>query len=317
MIAFISGGGGHLGIAYSISKYLEGEDLVFVIPENDKYSREKLRGSRYFEIPRLRKPNEGFFKALMNSPRALISSFKLPKFKIVVSTGPNISIIPSIIKKVGGAKLINVEVPDRIVNPSLTAKILYPLSDLTALSWQEQLINFKKGKVFGPVYEEPEHEVKEEGEFLLFLTGTYGFQVLIEEIAKCDFKGENVVVQYGRADITKLKGRGFTLFEFDSDIGKWIARSKVVISHLGMSPINASLGYGKPVVIIRNPEWKLAGKEDDAEKLAQKIGAVVSRAECGEMKEAIERAKSIKPPKLLNGAKGIASEIKEMLYGKS
>jgi len=73
----------------------------------------------------------------------------------------------------------------------------------------------------------------------------------------------------------------------------------------------------KPVVIIRNPEWKLAGKEDDAEKLAQKIGAVVSRAECGEMKEAIERAKSIKPPKLLNGAKGIASEIKEMLYGKS
>ncbi|MNI81732.1 Oligosaccharide biosynthesis protein Alg14 like protein [compost metagenome] len=51
-----------------------------------------------------------------------------------------------------GAKTIYIEVYDRIDKPTLTGKLVYPISNLFILQWEEQKKFYPKGKVLGGLF---------------------------------------------------------------------------------------------------------------------------------------------------------------------
>ena len=48
-------------------------------------------------------------------------------------------------------KLIFIEAYERVESPSLTGKLVYPITDLFALQWEEQKKHYPKGKVLGQI----------------------------------------------------------------------------------------------------------------------------------------------------------------------
>ncbi|MFE3453694.1 PssD/Cps14F family polysaccharide biosynthesis glycosyltransferase [Nonomuraea sp. NPDC059194] len=75
----------------------------------------------------------------------------LPSFRpdVVVSTGAAVAFPFFLLGKVFRARLVYLEVYDRIDSGTLTGRLCYPFADLFLLQWPEQLGRYPKGVVVG------------------------------------------------------------------------------------------------------------------------------------------------------------------------
>lgn len=69
--------------------------------------------------------------------------------EIIVSTGAGVAVPFFYMGKLLGAKLIYIEVYDRIDSPTLTGKLVCPITDAFLLQWEEQKKFYPKGEVLG------------------------------------------------------------------------------------------------------------------------------------------------------------------------
>lgn len=310
-IGISASGGGHTGYAVSLAQRLAGRsELIFYIPTGDRWSRSKVeRYGEVIEIRKARGPNESFIKLAVNIPRAFIESIrKLGDIDVFISSGSNHSVPIAIASKIHRIPVINIESSVRFTKPSSSAKYLSYISDITVLQWEEQKRILPRGTFFGPLYEKPEHEIRDEG-FIVVTAGTYGFKDLFDAIMKT--KLENVVLQTGRVDPSIYRSRrDWIVFDFDPDINKWIAKASIVVSHLGKTVIDAALTYRKPVIIIPNPGWRLTAGAEDARILAEKLGVCYEdRIESEILVERIEECRKKIPREFPDGAAKLADEI--------
>ncbi|RLF01471.1 MAG: polysaccharide biosynthesis protein, partial [Thermoprotei archaeon] len=224
----------------------------------------------------------------------------------------NHSVPPGYVAKFKGMKVVSIESSLRFTSPSRSIKTLSKISDLLALQWPEQKEFFPQGVIVGPLYELPEYKPKDEG-YVLVTGGTYGHRLLFEAVDKLEV--EKVVLQTGRINPRPFKERhpGWTVFDFDPDFGKWLAGASVVVTHFGKTAIDAALTYGKPVVLVPNPEWRLTASLEDARMLAEKLNAVlVEEINPLKLREVIEEAKSREPPSYPDGAAKLVELILEL-----
>ena len=70
---------------------------------------------------------------------------------IIVSNGAGVAVPFFYVGKLLGCKLIYVEVYDRIDSPTLTGKLVYPITDVFVLQWEEQRRFYPKGVILGQV----------------------------------------------------------------------------------------------------------------------------------------------------------------------
>ena len=136
-ILILAGGGGHTGFAYALAQRLKDRaSMLFLIPEGDNLSHERL--SKFGKVEHLMKPRgaktpTGEFT--YNLARAFSNSMKKVKgdFDAIVSTGSNFCIPPALVAFLKGIPIVNVEGEARFIGASKTARILQPLSAITAL----------------------------------------------------------------------------------------------------------------------------------------------------------------------------------------
>ncbi len=261
-----------------------------------------------------RGPRDSIYRLLIRIPKAVWQSLKVfgelgKEYKVFVSSGSNHSLCPALIAKLRKFKIFNIESSVRMTSPSKATKIMDMFSDVTVAQWPEQLSFFKHAKLYGPLYEYPEYEIRDEG-YIVVTGGTYGFKQLFDIISELNY--DRVVLQTGRVDPKQYKEKNpkWIVFDFDPEFNRWIARASVVVSHLGKTVIDAALTYRKPVVIVPNPEWRLTAGIHDAEILAKKLNAVlVKTLNAKTLENAIEEAKKRKPPTYPDGAKMLAEEL--------
>ncbi len=315
-VLITASGGGHTGYAVAVAQRLYNRaELTFIIPKGDRWTESKVsKYGRVIEVSKPRGPRDSTAKLLARMPRAFIESLRKIKgsYDVLVSTGSNHSVPPAIIAWMKGLKVYNIESSVRFTRPSLSTRWLRPFSHVTALQWEEQLRIHPKGKVYGPLYELPEYEPEDKG-YILVTGGTYGHKILFDAFSKLDLK--NVVLQTGRVDPEPYRRThpDWEVFQFDPDFGRWIAGARVVVSHLGKTVIDAALTYGKPVIIVPNPEWTLTAGWEDARILAKKLNAVVIEDITPEnLLKALEKSESRKPPSYPDGAERLAQEILAM-----
>ncbi len=69
--------------------------------------------------------------------------------KIIISTGAGIAVPFFYVGKLLGIKLLFIEVYDRIDSPTITGKLVSPVTNAFLLQWEEQKKFYPKGKVIG------------------------------------------------------------------------------------------------------------------------------------------------------------------------
>jgi len=314
-VLILVGGGGHSGYAYALAQALHGKmKLSFIVPEGDILSERRL--SKLGEVSFLvkpRGPKTPTYEFLPRLAKAFLQSAGRPfhEFDVVVSSGSNFCVVPALMAWMRGVPVINIESPVRFTKPSKTASILQHFAAVTALHWEEQrrLLN---GVVVGPIVPGPAVEPENRG-YILVTGGTHGHRLLFDVLAGSEL--ENVVLQTGRVDPKPYAERhpGWRVLEFTERFHELIAGAEVVVTHFGLTALEAALVYRKPVVIVVNPEWTRTVGAEDAEILAGKLNAVfVSDLSLESMLKAVEEAKTRASPVLPSGADNLAKIIVEL-----
>ncbi len=307
-VLLLGGLGGHAGQALGIAHYLAKERIEFdVLTLPGTEWRFEGLASKVLTAPQAIKPITGELdvKSLF---KVIATIVKLKKYKVVIANGSNFAVPPSIWEKLRGARLINVEIIDAVVEPSRAPRLLHKFSDVTFVQWEELREKYPGSKVSGPVYEPPKYEPRDEG-YILVTAGSLGYKELFDAAVRT-FEPEELVIQTGKVPPEKYKVK--KSFSFSKDFHRWIAGARAVITTFpGSTSAIASLGYGKPVVIVPNFELARGSPLTNMKPLARKLGAEV--ASLDGLKEALERAIRKERPKYPHGGERIVQEVIDML----
>jgi UDP-N-acetylglucosamine:LPS N-acetylglucosamine transferase len=314
-VILLAGGGGHTGYAYSLAEHLSGKcDLEAFYPQNDELSYKRL--SKYAETKPLvlpRGPKTGMGPFVKGLATSFLHSSKLLKGKyVIVSTGNNFCIPPSLISWTKSNPIVNLEASVRFVGPSKTANILKRFAKVTALHWKEQKKIFPKGEVFGPIIAKPAVEPYNGG-YVLVTVGTYGHLGLIQSLDSLDLK--NVVVQSGSQNLEKLavKHPTWNIFGWSDKFHEILAGADVVVTASGSTVLESAIVYKKPTIISYNPEWTRTAKYEDILMLSKKVnGVLLEKFSHETLMDAIEKARKQKPPEIKSGAGKLGERILEL-----
>jgi len=144
-LAMVCSSGGHLLLLHLLEDFWSRYDRFWVtFKKEDAVSL--LEDERiywaYFPTNRnLSNLFRNFFVAL----KVLIKE----KPDVIVSSGAGVAIPFFFLGKLLRKKLIFIEAYERIENPSLTGRVVYPLTDVFILHWEEQKKHFPRGQILG------------------------------------------------------------------------------------------------------------------------------------------------------------------------
>ena len=147
-ICFITSSGGHLTHLIQLKDWWKDKERFWVTFEKED-SKSILKNEKkywcYF-------PTNRNIKNLIKNTFLAIKILRREKPDIIISTGAAPAIPFFYLGKIFGAKLVYIEVYDRIDKPTLTGKIVYPISDLFVLQWEEQRKFYPKGEMLGGLF---------------------------------------------------------------------------------------------------------------------------------------------------------------------
>lgn len=128
--------GGHLTEILQLMNAFEGHDVFFITYEGatTKNLDKKYTFSNF---------GEHYLRALYNLPR-LIYIFIKEKPKLVISTGAEIAVPIFYLAKLFRCKTIFIESWTRVCKPTVTGKLVYPISDVFLVQWPELLEKYGK-----------------------------------------------------------------------------------------------------------------------------------------------------------------------------
>jgi UDP-N-acetylglucosamine:LPS N-acetylglucosamine transferase len=133
--------GGHLTEALKIGENISGEKFyaTFYSP----HLEETLEGKEcYMVIDPRRNP----LRFLVNFLQVFSLLLK-KRPDVIISTGAGVTFSFCLLGKLMGAKIVYVECGCRVTEPSLAARMIYPLSDLFIVRWKPLLKYFKRARL--------------------------------------------------------------------------------------------------------------------------------------------------------------------------
>ncbi len=144
-ICLVSSSGGHLLQLFLLEDWWKKYPRFWVtFKKEDAISSLKEEKVYWAHFP----TNRNIINLIRNTFLALKILLK-ERPKIIVSTGAGVAVPFFYTGKLLGAKLIFIEVYDRIDSPTLSGKLVYPIADAFLLQWKEQKKFYPKGKFIG------------------------------------------------------------------------------------------------------------------------------------------------------------------------
>lgn len=147
-ICFITSSGGHLTHLIQLKEWWKDKER-FWVTFNKEDSRSILKDEKkywcYF-------PTNRNVKNLIKNTFLAIKILIKERPDLIVSSGAAPAIPFFYLGKLLGAKVVYIEVYDRIDKPTITGRVVYPITDLFVLQWEEQKKFYPKGKVLGGLF---------------------------------------------------------------------------------------------------------------------------------------------------------------------
>ncbi|MDM0859156.1 PssD/Cps14F family polysaccharide biosynthesis glycosyltransferase [Clostridium perfringens] len=146
-ICLVGSSGGHLTHLYLLKDFWEKYDRFWVtfnkVDSNSLLEKERKYWC-YFPT------NRNIINLIKNTFLA-IKILKKEKPDVIISSGAAVAVPFFYIGKIFKAKTIYIEVYDRIELPTLTGKLVYPVTDKFILQWEEQKKFYNKGVNIGGI----------------------------------------------------------------------------------------------------------------------------------------------------------------------
>ena len=147
-IALVGSSGGHLTHLYLLKKFWENEDRFWVTFDKTD-AKSILKEERFY--PCYYPTNRNVKNTIKNT----ILAFKIlrkEKPDLIVSSGAAVAVPFFWIGKLFGAKTVYIEIFDRIDKPTLTGKLVYPVTDKFIVQWEELKKVYPKAINLGGIF---------------------------------------------------------------------------------------------------------------------------------------------------------------------
>ncbi len=147
-VCLVGSSGGHLAHLYMLKPFWNNKERFWVTfnkqDANSLLKHEKVYNC-YF-------PTNRNFKNLIKNTILAFKVLKKEKPDLIISSGAAVAVPFFYIGKLMGAKLIYIEVFDRIDKPTLTGKLVYPITDKFIVQWEEAKTVYPKAINFGSIF---------------------------------------------------------------------------------------------------------------------------------------------------------------------
>ena len=147
-IALVGSSGGHLTHLYLLKKFWENEDRFWVTFDKTD-AKSILQEERFY--PCYYPTNRNVKNTIKNT----ILAFKIlrkEKPDLIISSGAAVAVPFFWLGKLFGAKTVYIEIFDRIDKPTLTGKLVYPVTDKFIVQWEELKKVYPKAINLGGIF---------------------------------------------------------------------------------------------------------------------------------------------------------------------
>ena len=133
-VCLVGSSGGHLTHLYMLKPFWENKDRFWVTFDKEDarslLDKEKMYPCYY--------PTNRSLKALLKNTKIAWEILQKEKPDLIISCGAAVAVPFFYLGKLFGAKLVYIEVFDRIDKPTVTGKMVYPVTDRFIVQWEEQ-----------------------------------------------------------------------------------------------------------------------------------------------------------------------------------
>ena len=149
-IAFVASSGGHLE-EISRLKEIEGMYDCFLVTEKSDFIIRDFCKKRYL-VPMMNRKQITFFPKFIWLFFRTLTILLKEKPDFIITTGALVAYPFCVVGKLLGIKVVYVESFARVNEPSLTGKLVYKMSDLFMVQWEDMLEKYPKSMLGGGIF---------------------------------------------------------------------------------------------------------------------------------------------------------------------
>lgn len=147
-ICLVGSSGGHLTHLYMLKPFWKDKNRFWVTFDKED-ARSLLKDEKMYPCYF---PTNRNIKNLIRNTFLAIRVLKKEKPDLIISSGAAVAVPFFYLGKMMGAKLIYIEVFDRIDKPTMTGKMVYPIVDKFIVQWEEMKKVYSKAVNFGSIF---------------------------------------------------------------------------------------------------------------------------------------------------------------------
>ena len=147
-VCLVGSSGGHLTHLYMLKDFWKDKDRFWVNFDKED-ARSILKNEKVISCYY---PTNRNIKNLIKNTFLAIRILLKEKPDLIISSGAAVAVPFFYIGKILGAKLIYIEVFDRIDKPTVTGKLVYPIADKFIVQWEEQKKVYPKAINLGSIF---------------------------------------------------------------------------------------------------------------------------------------------------------------------
>lgn len=147
-VCLVGSSGGHLTHLYMLKPFWKDKNRFWVTFDKED-ARSLLEGEKVYPCYF---PTNRSIKALIKNTKIAWEVLHKEKPDLIISCGAAVAVPFFYIGKMMGAKLVYIEVFDRIDKPTMTGKMVYPIVDKFVVQWEEQKKVYPKAVNLGSIF---------------------------------------------------------------------------------------------------------------------------------------------------------------------
>ena len=147
-ICLVGSSGGHLTHLYMLKPFWKDKNRFWVTFDKED-ARSLLKDEKVYPCYF---PTNRNIKNLIRNTFLAIRVLKKEKPDLIISSGAAVAVPFFYLGKLFGTKTIYIEVFDRITKPTLTGKLVYPVTDRFIVQWEEMKKVYSKAINFGSIF---------------------------------------------------------------------------------------------------------------------------------------------------------------------
>ena len=147
-LCLVASSGGHLTQLYMLKPFWQAEERFWITFDKED-ARSLLKGETLYPCYY---PTNRNLKNLVRNTVLAWKILKKERPDLIISSGAAVAVPFFYLGKLFGAKLVYIEVFDRIDKPTMTGKMVYPIADRFIVQWEEMKRVYPKAVNLGSIF---------------------------------------------------------------------------------------------------------------------------------------------------------------------